>query len=145
MPNQPTIKEFQEGDRDFGLEPPDTPLTEEEKKLAALTMGMNAAVVQFISEGIIPAEQQGHFMMHLQDFTALIYAGEKLNIDGTNQTLALNSVLGRLFSTAAAEALINGHKNFERIKEKELAQREANKQTSLESEVVNFTKPKWLN
>jgi hypothetical protein len=112
------IEDFMDNIKDFGKEPAERALTENEKKLAALAMGMNAAIVQFINEGIIPLEEQIHFMLHLQDFTARIYNGEDLKIPRTNQTLQINSKAGNLFLEAAEEALINGHKNYKSINEK---------------------------
>lgn len=140
------IENFMENAKDFGKEPPSRPLTDEEKKLASLSMGMNAAVIQFIIEGVIPHEEQLHFMMHVQDFTARLYAGEELRFDTVSQTLSINSVAGELYATAANEALINGHKNYNRIKELANEVRLA-KTNNLDDDALSVPvdKPKYLN
>lgn len=111
------IRDFMENKKDYGKEPLDEPLTVEQKKVAALSMGMNAAVIQFILEGHLKQEEQLHFMMHVQDFTARLYSGEEINFDGVTQTLSLNSVAGKLYAEAGEEALLHGHENFNKIKE----------------------------
>ncbi len=113
---QGDVKDFMSNRFDFGTKPSDIELNDWQKKMAALAMGMNAALVQFILEGIIPHAEQIHFMGHLQDYTARIYAGESIKLPGTDQTLQINSKAGNLFYTAAEEALANGRKNFEELK-----------------------------
>lgn len=115
--NKETARRFMAGEGDFGLEAPTTPLSEAEQRLAALSMAFNAALVQFISEGIIPYEQQVHFMGHLQDFANRLYRGEALKLDGTVQTLKVNSAAGNLFFEAAVDALENGTANYNKMKE----------------------------
>ncbi len=110
------VSDFMSNRFDFGTKPADIELNDWQKKLAALAMGMNAALVQFILEGIIPNAEQIHFMGHLQDFTARIYAGESVKMPSTGQTLQINSKAGNLFYTAAEEALANGRKNIEELK-----------------------------
>lgn len=141
MSDNMTIKDFLKGNSDFGLTPLETPLTEEEKKLASIAMGVNAAVAQFILEGIIPAEEQIHFMIHLQDFAARIYAGETWKMEGTNHTIALNSAVGKMFVEAANEALVNGHNISEKYKEMAKKAQEIDKQTSLETKISDLPKP----
>lgn len=111
------IKAFMENAKDFGLEPASSVLEEWQKKVAALSMGMNAAIVQLILEGSIKPEEQVHFMLHMQDFTARIFAGEKLKLPSTGQTLDINSKAGNLFFEAGEDALVNGSKNYARIKD----------------------------
>lgn len=122
---------FRENLQDFGKEPTDFPLDPNQKKLAAIAMGVQAAIIQFILEGLIPLSEQLHFMTHLQDFTARIYSGESLKFDGTGQTLQINSKAGTLFYQAAEEALENGHKNYEKLKEMTKAVNEQNAEANL--------------
>lgn len=111
------IKKFLEGKVDFGVTPAEYPLTDEQRKLAAFGMAFNAAVIQFILEGVIPEDQQLHFIGHLQDFVNRLYKGESLTFPGVPQTLQLNSKSGNLFYEAAERALVEGSKAFDQIKE----------------------------
>lgn len=109
------IKSFNTGEFDFGLVPADRELNEHEKRLASVTMAVNAAIVQFVIEGIIPFEEQVHFMGHLQDFISRIYRGDAVKLPGTAQTLALNSKAGNIFYEAAINALEHGEENFQKL------------------------------
>lgn len=111
------IASFLEGSTDFGKQPATEVLEEWQKKIAALSMGMNAALVQFILEGIIPPEEQMHFIMHLHDFIGRIYSGEAIQLPYTRQTLDINSKAGNLFYKASEDSISNGHENYLRIKE----------------------------
>ena len=102
---------------DAGKEKLEMPLTDEEKKLASLAMGTNAALVQFVLEGIIPANQQMHFMMHLMDYIGRLYAGKEISFLGVDQTYNLNSVAGKLYADAAVDSLNNGEANAAKLKE----------------------------
>lgn len=98
-------------------------MTDENRKLASFAIGTNAALIQFVVEGIIPAEEQAHFMMHLQDFAARLYAGEDVVFpaaagidltDGTEtvaQTFTTDSVLGEVYLAAAELGLKEGRVN----------------------------------
>lgn len=138
------IKQFMDGQADFGLLPSDGPLTEDQKRLSALGMAMNAAVVQFINEGLFPIEEQLHFMGHLQDFAARIYRGESLKLPNTNQTLQINSKAGNTFYEASVDALDNGVENFAKMKELSRKMAEAMEQGDpnvREQSAVNPSKP----
>lgn len=121
------VKKFNLGEFDFGEKPADRELTPSEKQIAAMSMGINAAIVQFVLEGFIPYAEQVHFMGHLQDFTSRIYRGEAVKMPGTTQTLKLDSKAGNLFLDAAINALEHGEENFKKLNEwaKELKQRQA--------------------
>lgn len=103
---------------DYGKKPLETPLTDTEKKLAAITMATNAAIIQFVNEGILPFEHQGHFFSHLADFAVRIYSGEPLSLPNTTQTLDVNSDAGRLYARSAEDELVNGHKKFEEMQQR---------------------------
>lgn len=95
-------------------------MNDADRKLAAFAIGTNAALIQFVTEGILPAEEQAHFMMHLQDFAARLYAGEDIafpavaGIDLTSgeetvqQTFSVDSVLGEVYLAAAELGLKEG-------------------------------------
>lgn len=102
---------------DFGLKPADYPLSDEQKKISVLAMAMNAAVVQFIFEGLISTEHQLHFMGHLQDYANRLYNGESVKMPYTSQTLQINSKAGNLFYEAAEIAFKQGSDNFKKINE----------------------------
>lgn len=121
------VKNFNLGNFDFGEKPADYELSPDQKRIAAMSMGINAAIVQFVLEGYIPYDQQVHFMGHLQDFTSRIYRGESVKMPGTKQTLKLDSKAGTLFLEAAINALEHGEENFKKLNEwaKELEQRKA--------------------
>lgn len=117
MNDDDNIKDFMEGKIDFGKVPAEYPLTDEQRKLAAFSMGINGAIVQFITEGLIPAEQQLHFVGHLQDFINRLYNGESLSFPGVTQTLQVNSKAGNMFYEAAESALKEGTDTFNKITE----------------------------
>lgn len=105
---------------DNGKAPPLEVLTDNQRKLAAFAIGTNAALIQFVTEGIIPAEEQGHFMMHLQDFAARLYAGEDIlfpdvqqvdlntGTEPVQQTFNVDSRLGSVYLAAAELGLKEG-------------------------------------
>lgn len=130
------VRNFIDNIKDFGKEPASKVLTDDQKKLAALSMAMNAAVIQFILEGIIPLDQQLHFMSHLQDFAARIYGGEDFRMEGVTHTLQVNSKAGNLFYDAVEDALKNGHENYLKIKRLSAEAQSANPQTE-----QNIVKP----
>lgn len=108
--------EFMKGSRDFGLVDLPEPLPEDQRKLAAFVMAVQATLVQLILEGVFNPAEQIHFMSHLQDFTARLYSGEGVKLEGVKQTLKVNSEAGKLFLSATEDAFINGHENFLEIK-----------------------------
>lgn len=113
MSDLKTLREqFYDKTVDLGSLPPAEPLTDGDKKLAAITMAINAALIQFIAEGVIENGQQIHFMAHLQDFTARIYGGEEVRLNNTPHTLKVDSLVGTLFAKAAEDAFIHGHENY---------------------------------
>jgi hypothetical protein len=138
---------------DYGLRALNTPLTEEQRKIASMGMAFNAALVQFVLEGIIPFEQQGHFMGHLADFAERIYRGEKVKLPYTTQTLAVDSEAGRLYAEAAIDELENGHKNYMKMKERQAARNaeleaeaaENGEETSLSADSVEQTRKPTLH
>lgn len=110
------VREFLNTKKDFGLEPSDTVLTDEQKKLSILSMALNATLVQFVLEGLFLPEQQLHFMGHLQDFANRLYNGESIKLPQTSQTLQINSKAGTLFYNATNIAFTSGSENFAAIK-----------------------------
>lgn len=94
--------------RDLGKEPSSRALTEVERKLIASSMAVNASIVQFMLEGIVPAEEQVHFMIHYADFLARLYAGEDVKINGIPSTFSVDSKAGELYLEAVEEALKHG-------------------------------------
>lgn len=111
------FKKFMTNAKDFGKEPIDKPLSAEEYKLTALAMAVNAALIQFVNEGVLAAEQQIHFMMHVQDFSNRLFDGEVLKLENTYQSLAVDSAAGRLYQLATEEAFKHGSENYARLKE----------------------------
>jgi len=138
-------EDFMTGNVDYGRVALETPLTDEEKKMAAFGMAINAALIQFILEGIIPIEHQIHFMVHVQDFAAKLYAGEEVRFPDVKQTLALNSEAGRMYAMAAEDALNNGTKNFDKIRELSRAVREQNEQTNKDGETPSLDTPRTFH
>lgn len=134
--DQKRINEFMQNKADYGEVPADYVLTEDQKRLAALAMGINAAVVQFILEGFIPIDEQIHFMGHLHDFTNRIYNGEALKMPSTTQTLNINAKSGTLFFEAAEDALKNGTENFHKLRELGAKLAEAAKQDNVENSTM---------
>lgn len=126
------IREMLDAAVDNGLRAPSRVFVDSERKLGALTMGANLALIQFVTEGILPAEQQAHFMMHLQDFAARLYSGENVALpdaevidlntgkEAINQTFSVDSKLGEVYIAAAELALTDG-----RMKRSETPQGEA--------------------
>jgi len=136
------VRQFMEAAIDYGKKPLEAPLTEEQKKLAALGMAINATIVQFVLEGILPEGEQMHFMMHLGDFAERLYKGELLKMPGTQQTMSVNSEAGRLYALAAEQELNHGHETFLKLKERQLAAaNDENEQTNKDED----EKPKYLN
>lgn len=115
--NSNDLEKFMNNVGDFGKLPPDFEMTVEQKKLAVLAMAINAAIVQFINEGLFPHGQQLHFMGHLQDFANRLNNGESVNMPHTKQTLQVNSKAGTLFYQATENALVEGSANFSKIQE----------------------------
>lgn len=111
------FEKFMHNAEDYGVKPIDKPLEEQQRKLVALAMAVNAAVIQFVNEGILEPAQQIHFMMHVQDFANQLIDGGKLRLENTPQTLAVDSAAGRLYHTATEIAFKHGSENFARLKE----------------------------
>lgn len=110
------IRNFNQNSIDYGAVPLDVALTSEQKKIATLSMALNATLVQFINEGLFSPDQMIHFIGHLQDFTQRIYEGENLQIPNTHQTLQINSKAGMLFAEATESAFLHGKETFIKIK-----------------------------
>lgn len=145
MPND-NVKEFNANTKDFGLEPLTFEMSEPDKKLSALFLAINASLAQFVLEGILTPADQVHFVVHMQDFAAKLYTGEVIKIDGVNQTLNVNSLIGKIFLDEANDALLNGKENVSKMRKAidELAKEQgADKQTNLDESASE--KPKWLN
>jgi hypothetical protein len=147
MNSDKDMKDFIANVVDFGKEPATAVLTEAEKRFAALCMAVNAAIVQFINEGVIPIEEQMHFMQHLQDFAERLYRGESLKLPNTGQTLQINSKSGNMFFAAGFEATENGHKNYVKINNmmRDLAAQAKAQQDDSEPVEVIEERPKYLN
>lgn len=114
--NEKELENFVKNVTDFGTTPSDVELTPEQKKLSTISMAVQATIVQFINEGLIPIDQQLHFMGHLQDFANRIYNGESIKLPNTQQTLQINSKAGTLFHAVTENALVNGSANFSELK-----------------------------
>lgn len=110
------LEEFMTNRFDFGERSADVELTDDQKRLAAIAMAINATIVQLINEGYFQPDQQIHFMGHLQDFMDRIYHGEGVKMPNTDQTLQVNSKAGNLFFTAMSNAFENGSAHFAEIK-----------------------------
>lgn len=83
--------------------------TAEEQKLIAFVLGTNAALIQFVLEGIIPANEQGHFMSHLQDFVYRLNAKEPLIVgDGEKLPMSIDSAAGDAALQAVEQAILRG-------------------------------------
>lgn len=142
------IGNFNASLEDYGEKPASVELTAEQKKLSVTGMALQAAVVQFIHEGLFSRDQQVHFMLHLQDFAERIYRGDKIKLPGTHQTLNVNSESGVLFYQAMEEALANGHKNFTRLnaEARELMAQRAEEESDDMLDAKNTTiNPRTLN
>lgn len=135
------VKAFMRGEYDFGERPATVALSEDQKKLAALGMAVNATLVQFIQEGIIPYDQQIHFMGHLQDFANRLYNGESIKMPDTRQTLQVNSQGGNLFYEASLDALTQGSANWEKIKDLGRKAHEEQQAQGQPAEQDNVSKP----
>lgn len=126
---------------DYGMKPLELALTEDERKLASMGMGVNAALVQFVLEGIIPPEHQMHFMRHLMEFTGMLYAGEKISFPGSPQTMAIDTEAGKLYAVAAAQMLTHGRENAAQLNEaikKALAERQEVEQDNDDGQTNNL-------
>lgn len=148
MPDKlPTINEFMDNNEDYGALPITEPIAPEDRKLAAIMMGMNAALTQMIIEGTIPSGELLHFMIHFQEFSNRLYEGEAITLRDVPQTLKVDSIGGKMFVDSANVALTTGVKNANNIRkalseaseqyEKQVNRvvgddKEDNKQTSLE-------------
>lgn len=113
----PTIDQFMDNEKDYGLEPISEPIPDAERKLASLLMATNATVMQLINEGVLDPPQMLHFMIHLQEFANRIYKGETVKLPGVPQTLAVDSIGGKLFVQSANIALTEGVQNAINIRE----------------------------
>lgn len=106
--------------KDQGLEAPKEKLTDGERRYVSLHMAVIASFAQLVREGMLPAAQNSHFMMHLQDFLARLYAGESLDLGnadltgafkqegGQSQTFKVDSQLGVMFKEVGNYALEHG-------------------------------------
>lgn len=108
--------ELIQSDVDLGKEPTKVVFTKAEEELIAFAQAVQAGMIQFVLEGIIPSSEQAHFIIHLQDFMARLYAGENISFDGIKQSFSVNSRNGELFLGAVREAFKNG-----RVEHKETA------------------------
>lgn len=86
--------------------------TEDERKLISFVLGINAALLQFVLEGIIPAHEQGHFMVHLQDFVYRLNAKEPLIIQGEVLPMAVDTKAGDAALEAVRTAIEKGKQEF---------------------------------
>jgi hypothetical protein len=147
MNSENDMKDFMTNVKDFGKEPATRELTDSEKRFAAISMAVNATVVQFINEGILPIGEQMHFMQHLQDFAERLYRGESLKLANTGQTLQINSKSGNMFFDAGTEAVENGHKNYVKINNlmRDLASKVQQDNDDAEPVEVIEERPKYLN
>ncbi len=93
---------------DVGKMPATRVLTDDERKQVSFTMALNAALIQFVAEGLFDPSQQVHFMMHLQDFAARLYAGESVEFKGFPQTFLIDSKAGEVYLQASETALKSG-------------------------------------
>lgn len=146
--NREDISNFNGNLEDYGEKPASVELTPEQKKLSVIGMALQAAIVQFIHEGLFPRDQQVHFMLHLQDFAERLHRGGKLKLPGTHQTLNVDSESGVLFYQALEEALENGHKNFTRLNEEArqvIAQRAEEESEDLLEAKNTTVDPRTLN
>lgn len=115
---------FYDDKEDFGSLPADRVLTTEERKVAAILMAVNAAMIQFTLEGLFEPSQSMHFMAHLQDFANRLYKGDSVKFSEAFHTLKVDSQAGQLFAASGEDALVNGSANLAKYKSavNELAQ-----------------------
>lgn len=113
----PSIDEFMDNTKDFGLVPLSEPMSDADRKVASMLMATNAALMQLILEGVMPPAEQLHFMIHLQEFANRIYKGEAVKLPTVAQTLAVDSIGGKMFLGSANVALTDGVNNANRIRE----------------------------
>lgn len=150
--SKPTIEDFMDNLKDFGKEPLETPLTEQERRLATVAMAYNAAIIQLSNEGIIPPGQEIHFQMHAMDFINRLWNGEAINFPNTPQTLKVDSQTGKLYADASEQYLTRGtefYKNIRNILQEVVEARNeavpgednANEQTNKDEN----DRPKYLN
>lgn len=93
---------------DAGKEPSSVAFTDDQRRLISQALATNAAVAQFVIEGIIPEDEQSHFAVHVMDFAARLYAGESITLPNISATIVTDSLIGELFLDATNEALKNG-------------------------------------
>lgn len=101
--------------KDLGKVELTTPLTVDERKLTAIVMGMQMAILQFVKEGLIEPKEQIHFMLHLNEYANMIYEGKEIIVNG--QTMNLTSKLSKVFLDSANISLTDGKKAFDRVRE----------------------------
>jgi hypothetical protein len=127
------IEEFYKRSADFGKEPLAEPLTDVERKQATLAMAVNAALIQFVLEGLLSPADQLHFMVHVSDFSERLYKGEEIKFPGAEQTMSVNSRAGWLYNAATDESFRNGSKSLADFKAA-IAEYEAKQQTNKDEE-----------
>lgn len=108
-------EDFFNSKEDFGSEPASEPMSDANKRLVAVFMAVNATLLQFVNEGVLPAEEQMHFMNHFQDFVNRIYKGEALTFSGVKHTLNVNSRLGSELLGSVDNMLEHGHEQYIRV------------------------------
>lgn len=96
---------FDGGDDLARLPQTGTPFTDDQRKFIALAQAVQAAFLQLIAEGVVPFKEQGHYIIHLQDFMARLYAGETIDL-GLEQSYKVDSRSGEIF----LESMNNGMK-----------------------------------
>lgn len=107
---------FYDDKEDFGSLPADRVLTTEERKISALLMATNAAMIQFTLEGLFDPKEAMHFMAHLQDFANRLYKGDSVKFSEAFHTLKVDSQAGQLFANSGEDALVNGSANLAKYK-----------------------------
>lgn len=101
---------------DYASKPLDYPLDENQKKLAALTMAVNAAMIQLVLEGSFDPREQMHFMSHLAEFADKAFHDEEITFPDA-PPMKLNSKLGTMFYEAAEKALKEGRKVHQEVRD----------------------------
>lgn len=93
---------------DIGILPTTREWTDAEKKLVAFSMAIQASMTQFIAEKLFSSDQQQHFLVHLQDFAARLYAGEDVTFGPDFPTYRVLSQAGDLFLSVTESAIKEG-------------------------------------
>lgn len=75
---------------DLGKVAAQTYMDDKARAVAALQIGVNATLQQLIKEGVFDPHQVDHFLIHLSDFSARLYAGEDVNVIPENAEYQTN-------------------------------------------------------